>query len=114
MIDGIYSIRFRGAADWGLGLIIFNKGALTGADSGGVIYDGTYVEGGEVVTIELVMTIPPGASLVQGVPPRPVQYSIHSAFTLPVAALAGSIPVLIQMPPGPVNVIFALLRSLPN
>jgi hypothetical protein len=30
-MEGIYSIAFRGASDWGMGVLLFRAGRLTGA-----------------------------------------------------------------------------------
>ena len=63
-MDGIYSITFRGASDWGMGLLLLRSGRLTGADTGGVLYDGTYQDANGVVTINAELTVPPGSTLV--------------------------------------------------
>jgi hypothetical protein len=52
MMDGIYSITFRGATDWGLGMLVLRSGQLTGADVGGVLYDGRYHEQAGSLIIE--------------------------------------------------------------
>ena len=41
-MDGIYSVTFRGAVDWGIGMLVLRKGVVTGADAGGIYYDGHY------------------------------------------------------------------------
>ena len=41
-MDGIYSITFRGATDWGVGMLLLRSGRIVGADVSGVLYDGTY------------------------------------------------------------------------
>jgi hypothetical protein len=60
MLDGIYSITFRGRADWGMGI---QRGVVTGADVGGVLYDGRYVENGPDLQLDLTLTVPPGGTL---------------------------------------------------
>jgi hypothetical protein len=111
MVDGIYSITFRGAADWGLGMIVLHGGTVTGADAAGATYDGTYKAEGESVSFRLTMTVPPGVVLVQGTRARPVSYDIPIAASVPAKALENSEPVTLEMPPGPVNVIFRRLRK---
>jgi hypothetical protein len=112
MLDGIYSITFRGRADWGIGMLILQRGVITGADAAGVLYDGSYLERGAYLQVKLTLTVPPGATLVQGTLPQPTQYSISSETTLLTKALLEGEPTLVQLPPGPVNVIFRRLRAL--
>jgi hypothetical protein len=111
-MDGIYSITFRGATDWGMGLLLLRKGRLTGADIGGVRYDGTYTVQGANLTISADLTVPPGATLVQGVPARAQPYTVPFMAKISQQAIEHGTPVLISMPPGPVNVIVKFLRGL--
>ena len=112
VLDGIYSMTFRGAADWGMGMLILQGGLIIGSDAGGVLYDGTYIDRGLEVVVNLKMTVPPGATLVQGTPARSDKYVVPVNAVISKSALEHSLPVLIQLPPGPVNVIFRRLRSL--
>ena len=112
MIDGIYSITFRGAADWGMGLLILQRGVVTGADAGGAQYDGTYREENSSVAIDITMTVPPGVTLVQGTPAQPTSYTIPIVASLQRNVLDSNQPVTLDMPNGPVNVIFQRLRTL--
>jgi hypothetical protein len=41
MVDGIYSLTYRGAVDWGIGMLVMQRGIIVGSDAGGVLYDGT-------------------------------------------------------------------------
>ena len=111
-MEGIYSIAFRGASDWGMGLLLFRAGRLTGADVGGVLYDGTYRDAGEIIAVNAELTVPPGATLVQGIPARPVAFKIPFEVQINREALQNQQPILIQLPVGPVNVIFKFLRGL--
>lgn len=111
MIDGIYSITFRGAADWGIGLLHLQGGLITGADAGGIKYDGSYTISGESVAFHLQMKVPPGATLVQGTPARSMEYTVPVHAVIPRRAFKTGEPVRVELPPGPVNVIFLLLRS---
>jgi hypothetical protein len=111
-MDGIYSITFRGASDWGMGMLLFRAGRLTGADFGGVLYDGTYHHANDMVTVTAELTVPPGSTLVQGIPARPVAYKVPFNVQVPRQSLLSGQPVLIHLPPGPVNVIFKFLRGL--
>jgi hypothetical protein len=111
-MDGIYALTFRGATGWGMGLLELRNGIAAGADALGATYDGTYRETDEDVTLDLNMTVPPGVSLVQGTPARPVQYSVPFSATIPKRAIDDHAPVLVELPPGPVNVIVRRLRAL--
>jgi hypothetical protein len=112
ILDGIYSITFRGRTDWGMGMLLIQSGIITGADSGGVLYDGKYIDNGDSVALDVKMTVPPGATLVQGTPARSTAYTIPIQENVPKSALAAGTPVLLNLPPGPVNVIFRKLRAL--
>lgn len=112
MIDGIYSVSFRGHADWGMGLLVLQQGIITGADQGGVLYDGRYVDRGANVEVAIQITVPAGARLVQGTAPQLKPYAFEFNAVLPKAILDTGAPVTLDMPPGPVNAIFRRLRSL--
>ena len=111
-VDGIYSITFRGAADWGMGLLMLQNKAITGADVGGITYDGTFEEKNDSVIVNMQLTVPPGVTLVQGTRPHPEVTTFPFKATIPKRAIDTHEPVLVQMPIGPVNVIFKRLRSL--
>jgi hypothetical protein len=112
MTDGIYSITFRGAADWGMGVLIFKSGVITGADVGGAVYDGTYTDSDDTILVDVVMHVPAGVDLVQGTPASPAPYTVRFNAQISKSSMRNGDPVLIVLPPGPVNVIFKLLRPL--
>ncbi len=112
MIEGIYQITFRGAADWGMGLLIIKDGTITGADVGGVLYDGTYSEKDDTVAMTMSLTVPAGATLVQGTPPRTTEQKVDFTASLSKAAVESKQPILLNLPPGPVYVILNRLRKL--
>lgn len=111
-MDGVYSMTYRGIAGWGGGMLVLLKGTVTGADSDGGLYDGTYQETRDDLILQLTMTVPAGMPLVQGVPPRSTQYTVPFHATVPKRSIEDSSPVLIDLPPGPVNVIVKRLRAL--
>ena len=111
-MDGIYSIRFRGAADWGMGLLMFRKGKIVGADVAGVQYDGTYSENEKEIFVQIVMSVPAGVTLVQGYPAQPKAFEVPFEATVAKLAIESSEPILMRLPHGPVNVIFSFLREL--
>lgn len=112
MIDGIYSITFRGSDDWGMGMLIFQNGTIVGVDAGGVEFDGQYHLGPTGVEVTATMTVPAGATLVQGTKAQPFPYEIPFTLMVPRSAFDNGQPVLLELPPGPVNVIFRRLRKL--
>jgi len=112
MWDGIYSIHFRGAADWGIGMLVLERGRITGADALGALYDGTYIVAGSEIEAWMTITVPPGVKLVQGTPAQPKSYQFQTNLRVPVNAIQTQQPVLMELPPGPVNMIFRRLRTL--
>lgn len=114
MIDGIYSMTYRGHADWGMGMLVFLGGVVTGASVGAVTFDGQYVELSDEVTIDVTMHVPAGVPLVTGKPAQPQPYEVPFTATISKAALESGETVAIDMGLGPVNAIFQKLRSLPD
>jgi hypothetical protein len=112
MLDGIYSIVYRGRVDWGTGMIILQNGVITGADAQGGLYDGSYVELGPDLRLDFTITVPPGVTLVQGTPAKPEQCTISARTIFSRSALDSGEPVLMDLPPGPVNVISRRVRAL--
>jgi hypothetical protein len=112
VIDGIYSMAYRGAVDWGIGMLILRRGTITGSDASGVLYDGTYQQTGGNLDLNLTMTVPPGVALAQGTSAKSTAYSIPINLSLPTRVLSTGETVLMPLPPGPINVIFRKLRPL--
>lgn len=111
-MNGIYSIAFRGAADWGMGLLVFLNGVISGVDVGGAIYDGTYTDNGTEIVARMTLTVPPGVMLVQGTPPRSTEVKFPFDITVSKEAIEKSTPVLVRLPPGPVNVVFKRMKAI--
>lgn len=111
MVDGFYQITFRGTADWGMGMLILKDGVITGADVGGVLYDGTYKEHKDKISSKITLTVPPGATLVTGTLPQPKEHKFDFELSLNKKNIETKEPVLVHLPTGPVNVIFNLLRK---
>jgi hypothetical protein len=110
--DGIYTMTFRGAADWGMGILVLRRGEVTGADMGGCLYDGRYRDDPDNLILELKMTVPAGGTLVQGTPPQTSPYVVPFNASVPKQSIETSAPFLVHLPPGPVNVIVRCLRKL--
>ena len=111
-MDGIYSMTFRGAFDWGIGMLVLRKEVVTGVDAAGVNYDGRYLDLGDKIKFEIVMKIPPGVTLVQGTPARPDTYETCFKATISKADMVNNQTIKLNLPQGPVNVIFSKLREL--
>lgn len=111
-MDGIYSITFRGAVDWSIGVLVLRKGVVTGADAGGVHYDGHYRDVGSVVEFNITMTVFPGVTLVQGTAAHPDVYTISFNACIPKTDISESRTIRLELPQGPVNAIFCKLREL--
>src|SRR5579871_5757699 len=114
MSDGIYLMTYRGAAGWGQGLLVLRDGKVTGADAQGGLYDGTFAQQPEGMTFDVQLTVPPGVVLVQGTQPQPTTYTVPFKAFLPYQSIEKELPVLVSLPPGPVNVIVKRLRALAN
>ncbi len=95
-----------------MGMLVLRRGTVTGADIGGCLYEGRYAEETDNLVFELNMTVPAGATLVQGTQPRPEPYIVPFKFRAPKRSIENSTPILVQLPPGPVNVIVKCLRPL--
>jgi hypothetical protein len=111
-MDAIYLITFRGQSDWGMGLLHLFRGAVVGADTGGLLYDGTCQEDSNELRFELEVTVPPGSTLVTGAPPQTTEYRFHLTAPIKRAAIDSGTPQLIETPTGPINVIFRRLRDI--
>jgi len=112
MLNGIFKITFRGSADWGMGILILKDGIVTGADVGGIKYDGKYKENKNCIEINLELTVPPGATLVMGTPPQSKEYTIPIILSVNKKDIEKNETILLELPQGPVNVIFNCLRNL--
>lgn len=109
-INGFYSAFMSGEDGQGYALLVFRDGRIVGADPLGVTFDGQYAEDGDGWAGEVVVTAPPGGTLIQGVTPGPsgIVYSVP----LRLPSDFQSQPFLhIQTPLGPVNVKLTWVRG---
>ena len=68
--EGFYRLQFMGATGQvGAGVIVLDSGIIVGADTA-VTMDGTYSysERDEMLDLQMTAKVPPGVSLVQGIP----------------------------------------------
>ena|SRR5438309_2277084 len=114
MTDGFYAIYYTGKSSSGLGMLVFNKGIIAGADAAGILYDGVYTTNQDKDILEgtIKMTIPPGISLVTGAPVSQHSYILEFPISLPLD-LSQQEPLRIEIPTGPVNIIFKKIRDFP-
>src|ERR1700730_16254276 len=108
MTEGFFRIAFTGATGTGLGILVVHKGSIVGADTGGGIYDGSYIENAGTQTLEFVITmsLPAGVAPVQTGIPLPTPMSVPISASLLQDEIGSGKPTLVQTPLGPVNVLF--------
>jgi len=115
MVEGIYRVTFTGMKGSGFGVLLLKGGAIAGADVVGATFDGSYVErpNNQGVVVQVTMRFPAGATPVQtGIPlTQPVSVPVDA--TLP-NDLGNGNAVRVETPLGPVNVVFAKIRDLPE
>jgi len=108
-MEGFYALYFTGVAGFGNAVLVLKDGVVTGADATGGVYDGKYSRTGNKVDIEVILTVPAGATLVTGQSlSSPLSQTITAK--LPDSFTNGQ-PVAVQTPMGPVNVVFKKLRE---
>ena len=111
-IDGIYVAYLSAAAGQGVAMLHFVAGRVVGADLGGVLYDGRYVEAPpDAYQIDLVVSIPAGTALVQGDVTGPELETYSLTASLPRDFLTRPF-VRIEGKHGPVNARLVRLRRL--
>ncbi|WP_332700446.1 hypothetical protein [Devosia sp.] len=111
-MDGFYSAYFTGVAGNSLGLFAFKEGRITGADVGGMQYDGNYVvdEQRSVISGKIVYIILPGHQLVTGIAAGAEPIRVEFPLELPVGFSDGRV-LQIPTPSGVVNARFQKLRD---
>jgi hypothetical protein len=112
-INGFYAAYITGSFQQGFALLVFRNGIVAGVDVGGGKYDGTYYDGatGEGFTVKLKVSLPPNATLVQGVTTGPQGDASEISFQLPVDFLAKPF-IRVDAKHGPVNAKIVKLREL--
>lgn len=110
-MEGFYSVTYQGSGGLGVAVLVLNDGRVVGADAAGGLYDGQYRSHGDGVGVTVTVTIPPGTSLVTGVPPQPQAYTFPINTKLPVN-FGGGHAVSVQTPTGIVQAVFKKLRDL--
>jgi hypothetical protein len=80
-MGGFYLIRYKVPEDngyvEGIGALCFKRGFVSGVDSGGVRYDGTYTDSGRLLA-SILLEIPAGARLATGIKiDKPTQFALE-------------------------------------
>lgn len=111
-MDGFYAVYYTGQTGFGHAVLVLREGKIVGADVTGGVYDGTYtLEQNHTVTVDIVLTVPAGTTLVTGQTlTAPHSQNIKANI---VEAFANGQTVPLNTPMGPVNAIFKKLRDLP-
>lgn len=113
MIDGFFRIAFTGTAGSGFGMLTFLSGIITGADVGGILYDGTYAENpitGDL-DIKVNMRAPAGVTPVQTGVALTADATFPISAKIPRVALDNETPILLKTPLGPVNLVLRKIRD---
>lgn len=111
-MNGIFAMYYTGDSGFGHAIFLAKDGIVSGADVAGCILDGVYSETlDSQFSFQVKYIAPVGVTLVTGqsVVGEPLSQDISA--TLP-ADFANGNYVQIQMPLGPVNVIFKKLREI--
>jgi hypothetical protein len=113
ILEGMYSIAFRGREGDGVGILVLMGGRIFGSD-GAVSYDGHYEPNSKrpgYIDASLRLTVPPGVSLVVGRRPQPATYWFDLQ-----ASIATRAPTSLKVdtPYGPVHVKVDYLRDIPQ
>jgi hypothetical protein len=110
-VEGFYSAYITGKEGQGFAMIIFMAGRIIGADAGGFLYDGQYVEGGDGMSVSLSIKAPPNVPRVQGGLTGPEGEESLLNFHLP-QNFASNDFIRIDTQRGPVNVKLVRLRGI--
>lgn len=110
-MQGFYSVSYGGQAGLGMALLALHGGKIVGADVAGGLYDGTYIEARERLSINVSVTVPPGVILVTGAAAQTAPYTFQINAVLP-ASFGGGAPVQVPTPTGLVTATFKKLRDL--
>src|SRR5581483_774518 len=111
--EGFYLTCYGGRSGSGSATLLFKAGEISGFDTFGGNYDGTYrkeADGGIVAHVTL--TTPPGVGLATGAPARDTEQSFAITARLP-ANFANGNPVPIEVQGQIVQATFTKVRSAP-
>jgi len=114
-MDGFFRIAFTGTAGSGFGMLTFHNGIIAGADMGGMLYDGTYMENPTTgdLDINVKMRAPAGVTPVQTGVTLTADATFPISAKLPRVAIDNEAPILLKTPLGPVNLVLRKIRAFP-
>jgi hypothetical protein len=113
LLEGMYSIAFRGRDGEGLGILVLMGGRIFGSD-GAVSYDGQYEPSKKrpgFIDASLRLTVPPGVSLVVNRRAQPATYWFELKANI---AARDPTSLKVDTPYGPVQVTVEYLRDIPK
>lgn len=110
-IDGIYSGQITGTHGIGFAMFVLLRGVITGVDTAGTKFDGTYRLSGQTYDGEVDVWVPPNTELIQGTRagPHGLQYKVPVSLS---AKADRQTFLQIQTPLGPINMNLNRLRDL--
>ena len=112
--EGFYIANYIGHAGGGSATLLLNAHTISGFDTLGGTYDGSYrKEADQSLTVSVTVTIPAGVGLATGVPAQAGPQSFPIMGRLP-ANFANGNPVTIDVRGQPVQVAFTKVRGLPQ
>lgn len=113
MAKQIYVAYFTGIAGSSVGMFVIGDGIITGADAGGLKYDGTVEENDDGALAGIVsLIVPSGTHLISGLTASQAQaLTVH--VVLPRGFDNGEKVTRIETPAGPINARFERLREVP-
>lgn len=108
--EGFYLANYVGQGSAGVATLVLEKNAISGFDTFGGSYDGSYrKEADGSLTISVTVTVPAGVGLATGVPGQGGPQSFPITGRLPPNFANGS-PVTIDVQGQPVQVSFSRVR----
>lgn len=113
MAGSIYLAYFAGITGNSMAMFFIGDGVLSGADIGGMLYDGTYTEAEDGSAKGVVsLVVPAGSQLITG-----LRAEKEQILTVPVHFPPnfddGNAISRIETPVGPIHARFQRLRSVP-
>ena len=104
-------MNYVGQAGAGTTTLIFEAQTISGFDTFGRTYDGTYTrEDSGSFRVSVMVTVPPAVGMVTGIPGQAAAQSFLIEEQLP-ATFANSTPVTISVNGQPVQVAFVKIRT---
>ena len=111
-MDGIYAMYYTGEISSGLALAVIQSNKIIGADLAGSLINGKIqpTDQGNI-SIDIELHLSEGTILVTGEAPLQQDIVLEASMVVPKNFADGT-PHLLELPTGPVNVIFKHLRSI--